>query len=168
MQFDSLRRAGLGLVAAGLVVLAMPALAQPEATVLSVRGLVAAPKGGEGLDLNMPALQRMPQHSFSTNSPWTQEPHTYSGPLLRDVLDLVKAHGTQLKAMALNDYTVTIPVEDARRFDVILAIQIDGKPIPVRERGPLFIMYPFDQEPQLRAPRYYARAIWQLKSLRVE
>lgn len=171
MLLESLRRTGRVLVTAGLVALAAPVLAAPaqaDAPVLAVRGLIAAPRGADGVELTLAALQRLPQHSFATSTPWTRGPNTYSGPLLRDVLDLVKANGHQLKAAALNDYTVTIPVEDARRFGVILALQVDGKPIPVRERGPLFVIYPFDQEARLRTPLFYSRAIWQLKSLRVE
>jgi hypothetical protein len=133
--------------------------------VLTVRGRTA---GGKTLDFTMPDLDRLPQRRFTTKSPWTQEAHTYQGPLLRDVLDAAGAQGRQLRAAALNDYRVLIPAEDAREHDVIVATRIDGKPIPVRGRGPLFVIYPFDEKPDLRKAAYFERSIWQLRSIEVE
>lgn len=132
--------------------------------ILEVTGKVTAP-----VQLDLAALQRLPQQSFTTNSPWTREAHTYTGPLLRDVLALAGAQNpVTIKATALNDYQISIPAEDAAKLGVIVAHQIDGKAIPVRERGPLFVIYPFDSAAELRSTRYYERSIWQLKSIRLE
>ena len=133
--------------------------------ILEITGKVASPP----VQLDLAALQHLPQQSFKTNTPWTREPHTYSGPLLRDVLALAGAQGAvTIKAIALNDYQISIPAEDAAKLGVIVAHQIDGKAIPVRERGPLFVIYPFDSASELRSTRYYERSIWQLKSMRIE
>lgn len=113
-------------------------------------------------------IDALPQHSFTTWTPWFAGKVTFTGPLLRDVLNAVKASGVKLKAVALNDYKIEIPVEDAFLYPVLLAQKIDGRLIPVREKGPLFVIYPFDSEPQLKASTYYGRSIWQLKSLHVE
>ena len=37
----------------------------------------------------------------------------------------------------------------------------------VRDRGPLFVVYPFDAQPELRNAVYYSRSAWQLKSIEV-
>jgi hypothetical protein len=73
-----------------------------------------------------------------------------------------------MKVAALNDYVADVPFADALTYDVILADRIDGAPIPVRERGPLFIIYPFDQVPSLRNEQYYERSVWQVKSIEVQ
>ena len=70
--------------------------------------------------------------------------------------------------MALNDYQSSIPVEDAMKFDMVMATKMNGKPIPVKTKGPLFIVYPFDSKPELRSAVYYERSPWQLKSLTLE
>ena len=85
-----------------------------------------------------------------------------------DVLAAVQAQGTQIKATALNDYRISIPVSDAQRFDLMLATRIGGETIPVRTKGPLFIVYPFDTDRQLQSNTYYERSIWQLKSIEVQ
>ena len=120
--------------------------------------------------LTLADLKRLPQHSFVTNTPWTREPHAYAGPLLRDVLVAAGADlsASTLRAVALNDYQITIPLKDALGHPVIVAHLRDGKPMPVRDRGPLFIIYPFDSDAELQSTRFYQRAIWQLKSLQVD
>jgi hypothetical protein len=40
--------------------------------------------------------------------------------------------------------------------------------MPVRDKGPLFIIYPFDTDASLRSERYYSRAAWQLKSIEID
>ena len=61
-----------------------------------------------------------------------------------------------------------LSMEDADKFDVILAHQMNGKAIPVKTKGPLFIVYPFDSKPELQTSTYYERSAWQLKSLTIE
>jgi hypothetical protein len=89
------------------------------------------------------------------------------GPLLRDLLAATGASGRMLKVEALNDYAALVPFSDALAYNVIIADRIDGELIPIRGRGPLFIIYPFDQMPQLKTEQYYQRAVWQVKSIEV-
>ena len=136
--------------------------------VLQVSGLIGAHNQGKVAALDMNALQALPQKSFTTQTPWDQKPVTFSGPLLRDVLQLVKAKGQHIRAVALNDYRVKLPVSDAREHDVVVAVQMNGQAIPVRTKGPLFIVYPFDAKKELQHKTYYERSIWQLKAIEVE
>jgi hypothetical protein len=69
--------------------------------------------------------------------------------------------------VALNDYWVELPFDDAQRVDVILARLIDDRPMAVRDKGPLFMIYPFDERPDLRNPVYYNRSAWQLRTIEV-
>lgn len=145
------------------------ALDAPEGpVVLSVTGRVRLTNRGVNADFDMAMLQRLPQLSFSTRTPWYSQPRKFTGPLLRDVLAAAGSHGSQLRAWALNDYRVDIPVDDVQRHDVLLARLLDDKPVPVRDKGPLLIIYPFDREPSLRTALYYSRCAWQLKSIEVQ
>lgn len=78
---------------------------------------------------------------------------------------LVGAQGTEVVAIALNDYRTTIPLKDFDDFDVILALKRDKQYMPVSDKGPLFVVYPYDSAPELHAQKYYARSIWQLTRL---
>jgi hypothetical protein len=136
--------------------------------VLKVSGLIDAHNQGKVAVLDMKALQALPQKSFTTQTPWDPKPVTFSGPLLRDVLQLVKAKGQHIRAVALNDYRVKLPQSDAREHDVVVAVEMNGQAIPVRTKGPLFIVYPFDAKKELQHKTYYERSIWQLKAIEVE
>jgi len=86
------------------------------------------------------------------------------------VLAYVGAGGaTMLRTVALNDYAVNVPVTDALDYDVILAMSMNGETLRVRDRGPLWIIYPWTEEyPELRNEIYHGRSIWQLKGIIVK
>jgi hypothetical protein len=84
------------------------------------------------------------------------------------VLAAAGAKGTLLHAVALNDYKVEIPAEDAAKYTVLLATRMDDKTMPVREKGPLFIIYPYDDSADLRSERFYSRSAWQLRKIEVK
>ncbi len=73
-----------------------------------------------------------------------------------------------MTAVALNDYVSSLPMEDFKKFNVILAMKRDGNYMPVRDKGPLFIIYPYDSDPQLQSQTYYTRSAWQVAKLIVE
>ena len=149
---------------------------QPAAALEPAKGKVILTITGKVADKNTPTatafdlamLEKLPQQNFTTLTPWDKKPIKFTGPLLRDVLAAAKAQGTVIKAAALNDYQTSIPLDDSQKFDVILAHKMNGEDIPVKTKGPLFIVYPFDSKAELRSPTYYERSAWQLKSMAIE
>lgn len=136
--------------------------------ILSVSGKIGATNKGELAVFDMAMIQALPQHSFTTRTPWYDKPVKFTGPRLADVLAAVKASGTTVSAVAINDYKISIPMEDVGQHGVLMARLIDDKPIPVRSKGPLFVVYPFDNAAALRSSVYYERSIWQLKALDIQ
>lgn len=136
--------------------------------VLTVTGNLSRPNHGKDATFSMEMLEKLPQKSFTTKTPWYPKAVTFTGPLLRDVLAAAGASGKQISARALDDYKTVIPMSDAQNFDLILARQIDGKNLSIREKGPLFIVYPYESKPELKAQVYLDRSAWQLKSLTIE
>ncbi len=135
--------------------------------VLTLSGRVRMANDGARANFDMAMLERLPQASFSTRTPWYAQARKFTGPLLRDVLDAAGASGSTLRAVALNDYWVELPADDAARHDIIIARLLDDKPMAVRDKGPLFMIYPFDTAPELRSPVYYSRSAWQLRTIEV-
>ena len=172
----STRRRGaiLSLLAAGLLgsLVALPARALDAPTgkvLLTVSGAVANANDNRAASFDLALLQQLPLTSFSTKTPWYAQPRRFSGVLLRDLLAGVgAAPGATIKAVALNDYRVDIPADDAARDGAMIAYLLDDKPLSVREKGPLVIIYPFDDKPELRDAVHYSRAIWQLRSLELK
>ena len=166
------RRRVLTLVASlsGLL-MAGPCLAldaPKERPILIISGKIGEKNAGDKARFDMKMLEALPQHSFTTRTPWYDRPVKFTGPLLSDVLAAVKASGTTISAIAINDYKITIPVSDTQKFKVLVARLLDDQPMPVREKGPLFVIYPFDSDADLRSSTYYERSIWQLKALDIQ
>ncbi|WP_096663668.1 molybdopterin-dependent oxidoreductase [Polaromonas sp. AET17H-212] len=135
--------------------------------ILILTGKISQKNDGDRYVFDMAMLEKLPQHSFTTKTPWFKEPVKFTGPLLRDVLTAAGASGETLTAFALNDYKTEIPAKDAS-LNVIVARLMDDKTMPVREKGPLFIIYPYDQNKDLQTKIYYSRAAWQLKAIEIK
>lgn len=163
------RRTWFAIAASLLVATSANALDKPKGkVVLSITGNISIKNAGDRADFDMAMLAALPQHSFSTRTPWYKEARKFTGPLLKDVLAAAGIKGTMLKAVALNNFKVDFPVEDASAFPVVLARLMDDQPMPIRDKGPLFIIYPFDSNIDLQSARYYGRSAWQLRSLDVQ
>lgn len=164
------RRLFLGALLGAMAVGAQPALAldaPKERPILTVSGKIAVKNAGDVARFDMKMLEALPQQTFTTRTPWYDKPVKFTGPLLADVLAAVKASGASVNAIAINDYKISIPMGDTK-FKPIVARLLDDQPMPVREKGPLFVVYPFDSSAELRSSTYYERSIWQLKALEVQ
>ena len=173
MPVFPLRRCWLGC--GGLVLLLAlgspaRALEAPSGKVLLVvSGSLLNPNQNGTAAFDLALLQKLPQHSFSTKTPWYPQPRKFSGVLISELLAAVGATGVvTVRAVALNDYRVDIPADDLIRNGAMLAQLLDDAPMPVRDKGPLVIIYPFDAKPELRSAVHYSRAIWQLQSLELK
>lgn len=136
--------------------------------VLTVSGKVGERNTKKGAEFDLAMLEALPQRTFTTKTPWDRQRMKFSGPLLRDVLAAAKAKGSTLNAIAVNDYKTSIPASDADQFDMVLAHRMNGQPIPPRTKGPLFIVYPYDSNPELQTQVYQDRSAWQLIEIVVD
>ena len=135
---------------------------------LTVTGQITVRNTPDAAQFDMALLEKLPQTSFSTRTPWYTEPRKFTGVRLRDLLAALGAQGrTSVSAEALNDYRAVIPAEDWNEHDLLIAWHLDDAPMLVRDKGPLVIIYPFDAHPKLRTAVRYSRAVWQLKALDV-
>jgi len=144
-------------------------LGQPKGEImLTVTGNITntnTPEKTAAFDAAM--LKAIGIKEIKTSTTWTAGTPSFKGPLARAILALVGAKGTTVTAIALNDYKVDIPMADFTHYDVILAMTVDDKPMSRREKGPLWIIYPRDDHPDLKTPEMDSRFLWQLKTLEV-
>ncbi len=144
----------------------MPLLAADP--VLTVSGQVPTenPKGSIAMDLGM--LAALPATEFTTTTIWTDGPQKFVGVELVTLLAEIGANGQTLKAVAVNDYAIDIPITDAVEGGPIVAYLLNGREMSVRDKGPLWIVYPYDQNPKFKTEVVYARSIWQLNQIIVQ
>jgi len=133
--------------------------------VLSITGALTRPNDNGAASFDLAQLAALPQHSFSTKTPWYPQPRKFTGVLIRDLLEAVGSNAGTTRAVALNDYRADMPTDDLVKHGAMVAYLLDDQPMPVREKGPLVIIFPFSDRPELRTAVHYSRAVWQLKGL---
>lgn len=136
--------------------------------IVTITGQIVEKNSGALAQFDSAMLDKLPQVKMTVPTPWYKQEETFEGPLFRDVLKAVGSKGSKLYVVALNDYAAEIPLADLEKYDVILARKINGKVLTVRDKGPLFVMYPFDKKPELRTKEIYSRCVWQVNRIRVE
>lgn len=143
-------------------------LPAPEGPVLlTVSDNIAVTNVGETAQFDLAMLQALGETEIVTDTIWTPGTHRFTGVLLDTLLGAVGAQGARLQATAINDYTVEIPATDATAQGPIIAYAMDGKPMSRRDKGPLWVIYPYAADPQYRTEVIYSRSIWQLDRMTV-
>jgi hypothetical protein len=144
------------------------ALALPTGEViLTVSGKISNTNSDGVALFDTALLQTLPKHAFTTSTIWTEGVATYEGVLLSDLLAAVGASGQTVVATALNDYQISIPAADAKADGPLLAFLTDGAPMSARYKGPVWLVYPFDDVASYRTEQTYARSIWQLNRIEI-
>ncbi|MDR6192861.1 hypothetical protein QE372_005195 [Agrobacterium pusense] len=133
--------------------------------ILKMQGLVA--EQNISFELNLRSIDKMPQTSISTTTPWHRGVTTFSGVLLKDLLTAVNLTGARLRIIALNDYEVEASIPDLVEADELLATRQNGELMAISDKGPLFMIFPFDSRSELQHQRYYSRAVWQIAEIDV-
>ena len=164
-----LRRNFVFLLAAAalLVVAGVTGVDAQEKPLLTVSGKIAAANGQATAQFDRAALEALGMVSVVTNTPWYKEPVKFEGVPLAKLMAAVGARGERLAVVALNDYSAEVPMEDVNKYNVILALKRNGEYMPVRDKGPLFVIYPFDSDPDLKNQKYYSRSVWQVARIEV-
>lgn len=84
----------------------------------------------------------------------------YRGVLLSKLLELAHAREAvdTLTFVASDGFISAVDASDARRFPIMLAVELDGKPIARSDGGPLLLVFPESEFPEVRAK--YKEVSW--------
>lgn len=131
---------------------------------------IVVTQGGatRSFELDREAFEALPRSELVTTTPWTEGDARFSGVLLSDLLTALELPVGDVAARALNDYEARIPASDIESYDVLIADRLNGEPMPIRDKGPLWIIYPLSDEPALRSADTEAKMVWQLFRLTLD
>ncbi|MBS9479337.1 hypothetical protein [Ancylobacter radicis] len=115
--------------------------------------------------LTLEQIDKLKQSAIHTHTPWTQGLQDFSGPSLGELAGLAGRRVSEAKVVALNDYSATVPASDWTEAGAILSTRHNGRQMRIREKGPFWVMYPIDSDPDLAHQLYQARMVWQVKSI---
>lgn len=133
-------------------------------------GAIASPLltvtlGDETREYDIPALQELGAVEMATTTIWTEGVQKFTGVPLASVLNDAGITEGSVTATAINEYSIDIPVSEITEEYPIIAFHLDGEPMSVRDKGPFWIVYPFDAAPEWRSEVNFSRSIWQLDRL---
>lgn len=147
-------------LSAVMTVIALPALACEE--FLSVVRFDEAGAEAGMLAYDEISLGALERKTITTAMPWIDGSSTFEGPSLAAVIGPVGEGAHTLSARALDGYEVEMPLDPLLDHGVIIADRRDGAPMEIRERGPLWMVFPFSDTPEIDTPDYHSRTVWQL------
>lgn len=146
-----------------LAALAMPVAATAqEEPVLELHGAIGPPAPRR---LTLSQIDAFGRVELITRTPWTMGPQRFAGLPIGQLLAAVGSRGTTIRAVALNDYALSMPIAEVVAHDGFLAAHQNDAPIPVRSRGPFWIIFPWSQRPELETAMNRRRAVWQLQRM---
>ena len=146
----------------------MSALAGPVVgaeTVLSLRNSRIQGTNGQ-IDFSREELSQLEQLSITTGNDFIDNVADFRGPSAHAVVDMIAHAGSsRVRMIAKNEYFVEIDIAELHKYGAILALEMDGKPLSRRNKGPIWLMYPLDSYPELQDSVYNSRLIWQLRTI---
>jgi hypothetical protein len=166
----SLRHLATWAVAVWLTMAAAAAgLEKPTGDViLTVTGKIARTNAEGRAEFDRAMLEDLGSNTLQTWTPWTEGRPEFTGVLAKTLMDHVGAEGEAVEARALNDYEITIPLSDFDEYPVLVAMAMDGEPLRTRDKGPLWLIYPWSDHPELDDRVTRQKSVWQLRSLHVK
>ena len=160
----SMTGAVITLAFAVVLAIAAPMRAAAQAEVVLT---VEQASGGEGRGYTLADLAALPRQVIRTSTPWTEGVQEFAGVPLAALVAEADARD-QLLMTAVNEYSVTVPVAELSADAPIVAYERNGAPMSLREKGPLWVVYPYDAGGDFQTETIYSRSIWQLVHIRVE
>lgn len=162
----------LAFIGIGLSSFMMQAAQAKDNTILEISGAISSCEtinsAGEcSVRFTFEELRALGTSVVATVTPYTDGVPVFEGVLLRDLLAYVGAEDGALEMIALNDYRATIPARDAHDHGVLLAMKRDGEPMSVRDRGPIWVIYPSGSGSPLDVLAHDHKMVWQLSEILV-
>ncbi|MBU2958866.1 molybdopterin-dependent oxidoreductase [Paracoccus sp. C2R09] len=124
--------------------------------------LLTVTAAGDQFEYDLDALQELPKVEFTTSTIWTEGESSFTGVALSVLLAEAGIDSGSVMATAINDYAVEIPVDEIDENAPIIAYLQDGEVMSPRDKGPLWVIYPYDEDEKYQTETVYSRSIWQL------
>jgi hypothetical protein len=153
------------LLAREALAAALPVPSGP--VLLTVTGSITNTNGPGKAEFDRAMLEALGLVELATSTPYTDGKPTFRGVPMAKLLDAAGADGNSLHAVAVNGYAIELDAGEMRRYPVLLALEQDGRQLRLRDRGPIWVVLPRDQYPELQADSQGFKWIWQLRSIQV-
>lgn len=128
---------------------------------MAITGLVKPNTAGGAFSFSEADFLKLRETKLTTATAWTPKSE-FVGPELSTVLAAAGVPSTakEMRFYAIDAYEITIPISDIARYRPVMAHTQNGKRLEIATRGPVFLVYPRDQYPELLAIKGQAQFVW--------
>lgn len=159
-----IRHVPAALLLAAITLLSGAASARDLGTPTGPVLLTVTQAGGETWEFDRAMIEALGWQTITTVTPFTEGPQEFSGVPLGALVEATGVTGTVIDAVAINDYAAEIPAEHVGAHSVFLALDHNGEPMRVRDKGPVWIIYPSETLAGA-SDRFDRLMVWQLREL---
>lgn len=100
-------------------------------------------------------------------NPYEKSTDLYGGVLLNECIQKYASVDIQsVELIALDDYSVTITKKEWDSMRILLATHMNNKSIPIKDKGPLRIVFPDYSPKELQYQNNISSWIWMIKKIR--
>jgi hypothetical protein len=153
------------VLASGALGRAQSVAPDSDPVILIVDGKTA---DGKPVSFTLAQIESMGAATITTHTPWHSGEVTFEGVPVGDLMTKVGAKGDTVNVLALDKYSVEIPLADLRKYHAVMAYKLNGKIMSIADKGPLFVVYPYDSDPDVATEKFYRRSPWQIARLTIE
>ncbi len=147
----------------------MPIPKPKDKAIIKITGKVNNLNSEGAILMDLASLEQLREVTYSIKEdPFDKKSVTYQGVLWQDLLELwdVDKDAETLLITALNDYSISMSIEDFWSYPIVMALRLDGVYIQPDKYGPAMMVLPIDH--YKFDPSYIRHNwIWQIKSIEV-
>lgn len=135
--------------------------------VLIVSGAIGLTNVANEAHLDRAMLEEIGLERFATTTLWTDGPQVFEGVPLYRLMAYLDAQGKTLRVVALNEYQIEISADEVETTGPLLAIRVNGVSLSPRDKGPVWMVFPYDSDARFRTDLTYARSVWQVGRIEI-
>lgn len=137
----------------------LPTLANKDKQVLTLT------HAGMTYRLSLADIERLPLYQTRLTTQWGMS-GTFQGVLMNDLLKAYKlTDAKRLSISALDNYDSTLTMREFQSSPGFLATRLDGKAIPLDNKGPLILLWPSKEQDALQGKATMTSWVWSISSI---
>lgn len=133
----------------------------PQEGLFALTGKIKPNKPDGSFSFNEETFLKLKATKLVTTTAWTPKSE-FVGPELATVLKAAGAspEAKEMRFYAIDAYEITIPISDIAKYRPVMAHTQSGTRLTIPTRGPVFLVYPRDQHPELLNIKGQAQFVW--------
>ncbi|MDA0130028.1 molybdopterin-dependent oxidoreductase [Vibrio sp. MarTm2] len=106
--------------------------------------------------------------TFETKLPWFEGSRSFTGFKVTSLLNYLRiTDAFSLSFIALNDYAASSRVEDILQYEPIIAYEMNGKKMKVRNKGPYWLLFNLSRHPEIDNASFHSQMVWQIDEIMI-